>query len=115
MKEILIKEKILLELITKNEQLHIKVDALLQKVEDILDFYQNKLTILKTRSTYLSRQEVCKLLNISLPSLSSYTKKDFLQSYRIGSRVLYKTDEVELAIQKLTTSIKRNQLKSNGN
>ena len=47
------------------------------------------------KSIYYSRSEVAKLLKISLPTLNEWTKLGYLQSYRIGKRVLYKANEVE--------------------
>jgi len=43
---------------------------------------------------YLTRKETAKLLHISLPTLNEWTKEGILKSYRIGSRILYKPEEV---------------------
>lgn len=43
---------------------------------------------------YLTRHEVCKLLNVSLVTLNKHTKSKRLQAHRIGARVLYKKSEV---------------------
>ena len=50
--------------------------------------------------TYLTRNEVTELLKISLPTLWRWTKQNKLQSYFIGSRVLYKLDEVHNSLTK---------------
>jgi len=42
----------------------------------------------------LSRKQTADLLNISLPSLNSYTQQGLLTSYKLGSRILYKENEV---------------------
>jgi excisionase family DNA binding protein len=47
---------------------------------------------------YLTRQEVSKLLHISLPTLNEWSKQGILQSYRIGNRVLYKKFEIEASM-----------------
>lgn len=47
-----------------------------------------------SKTEFLNRSEVAKLLKISLPTLNEWSKKKILQSYRIGSRILYKQDEV---------------------
>jgi excisionase family DNA binding protein len=47
---------------------------------------------------YLTRIEVCNILNFTFPTLNKYTKKGILISYRIGARVLYKKSEVEKAV-----------------
>jgi|25_taG_2_1085351.scaffolds.fasta_scaffold02368_4 hypothetical protein len=55
----------------------------------------------KEHSTYISRQEVADMLQISLVSVHNWTKKDVLQAYQIGGRVYYKRKEVEDAIVQL--------------
>jgi len=53
---------------------------------------------------YLTIDEVCQRLKISAPTLNSYTKKGFLKSYKIGSRVLYKFSEIDSAISSMSNS-----------
>ena len=55
------------------------------------------------RSNFISRQEVSKLLMISLPTLNEYTKLGWLNSYKLGKRVLYKTEEVLACVDKVAT------------
>jgi predicted DNA-binding transcriptional regulator AlpA len=43
---------------------------------------------------YISRKETSQILGISLPTLNDYSKRGLLPSYRIGSRILYKKEEV---------------------
>ena len=50
------------------------------------------------KGEYLSRREVCEKLKISSATLYYWTKAGTLQGYQIGSRVLYKTVEVEEAL-----------------
>lgn len=52
----------------------------------------------------LTRIETSKKLNISLPTLHSYTKKGILKGYRVGVRVLYKYSEVESALSQIKYS-----------
>ena len=47
---------------------------------------------------YLTRKEVCELLHISLSTLYGYTKYGNLVSYRIGGRILYRSEEVQNAV-----------------
>ncbi len=47
---------------------------------------------------FISRKETAKLLHISLPTLHDLTKEGKLESYRIGTRVLYKPEEVMEAV-----------------
>ena len=43
---------------------------------------------------YLTRIETAKLLRVTLPTLSEWTKRGILNSYRMGSRIRYKRSEV---------------------
>ncbi len=52
----------------------------------------------------LTRIETSKKLNISLPTLHSYTKRGILKGYRVGVRVLYKYSEVESALSQIKYS-----------
>ncbi len=47
---------------------------------------------------YMTRKDVCDMLHINLATLHRYTKAGKLKSYGIGSRVLYRRDEVESVI-----------------
>ena len=57
---------------------------------------------IEKKATYLNRFEVADLLRISLPTLANWTKEGILQSYRIGKRVLYRVDEVNSSLQKVS-------------
>lgn len=52
----------------------------------------------KDSTIYLTRGEVCKQLQISLPTLHNYTKEGLIKSYRMGGKVRYKAQEIELAL-----------------
>jgi excisionase family DNA binding protein len=54
-----------------------------------------------TEREYLTRREVCDRLRVSLATLHYYTKDGTLKGYRIGGRVLYKSVEVEQAVQSI--------------
>ena len=49
---------------------------------------------------FISRKEVAELLKITLPTLNVWTKSGILTSYRVGKRILYKSEEVEQSIIK---------------
>lgn len=80
----------------------VTLDQLLKKFEQIVEaklLAQSGEAVKEiTEKKYLSRAEVAKLLKISLPTLRDWTKNEFLQSYKIGNRVLYRQEEVEQAI-----------------
>jgi excisionase family DNA binding protein len=73
----------------------------------IADVIDEKLKLLPStekshgKVSYLSRSEVAELLKISLPTLNEWSKRGILQSYRIGSRVLYKKEEIDLSMSKV--------------
>lgn len=52
----------------------------------------------------LTRKETAVKLNISLPTLNTYTKKGILIGYKVGARVLYRTSEVEKALTEIKYS-----------
>lgn len=51
----------------------------------------------------LSRKETAEKLKISLVTLNDWTKRGLIQSYLIGSRVLYKDSEIEGSLYKTQT------------
>lgn len=50
---------------------------------------------------YLTRKETARLLKISLPTLTSYVKKNLIPVHRIGSRVLFLKSEVLEAVKNI--------------
>lgn len=78
----------------------LNVEQLLEKIGKLLESKLSKTeTPQKSQPTLLSRVEVSNLLKISLPTLHEWTKLQWLKSYKIGNRVLYKLEEVEEALQ----------------
>lgn len=80
------------------------VNDLLLQIEQLLDA---KIGILPKnentkQSDYLTRKETAKLLKISLPTLSDWTKLGLLKSYRLSKRVLYKESEVKESLEKVS-------------
>ena len=68
-------------------------------VEEKLKEYIPKTTPQAPRQKeYLTRKEVCELLHISLSTLYANTKYGNLMSYRIGGRILYRSEEVQNAV-----------------
>lgn len=54
----------------------------------------NNLESNKNKSDLMTREEVSKLLNVSLVTLHNWEKKKVLVSRKVGGRVLYLRDEV---------------------
>jgi excisionase family DNA binding protein len=80
------------------------VNELLEKIGQLIDsrILQVQKSSLKNPPKFISRKEVAELLKISLPTLNEWTKLGWLLSYKMGNRVLYKQEEVERAICKVT-------------
>lgn len=55
-------------------------------------------------NTLLTRQETAKILGISLPTLNNYSKEGKIPSYRIGSRIRYKKQEVISSLSSIQNS-----------
>jgi hypothetical protein len=72
------------------------INGVKSQLEDLKKFYQPK-----EPTTYLTRQEVAKLLSVDISSIHNMSVKGILQKYQISGRVLYKRSEVENAIIKL--------------
>jgi excisionase family DNA binding protein len=56
---------------------------------------------------YLTRLEAAKLLQISLPTLHTYTKLGLIHAKRIGTRVLYSETDVQDALKDIPSKISR--------
>jgi len=56
---------------------------------------------------YWTRKKTAEELNITLPTLRTWTKTGRLKSYEIAGRVLYKPDEVDQALKKQTGSVRK--------
>lgn len=85
----------------------ISLDELLQKIEKLLDAKLRTPPANETKQDFVSRSEVATLLKITLPTLNEWTKLGWLQSYKMGNRVLYKFHEVLESVKK--TSFNKNK------
>jgi hypothetical protein len=61
-----------------------------QKMMEMLHNFEGN----KSKSDLMTREEVSKLLNVSLVTLHNWEKKKVLVSRKVGGRVLYLRDEV---------------------
>ena len=50
---------------------------------------------------YLSREEVAKILKVSLVTLHKWSKEGIINPYKIGNRVLYKKHEIDASLIKV--------------
>jgi len=51
------------------------------------------------KATYLTRSEAASKLRVGLCTLDKYAKAGIVQSYRIGGRIKYKSNELEKALE----------------
>lgn len=79
----------------------ITVDELLQKIELIIEKkIAEKIKVEKTVHN-MTRKEVATFFKVSIVTVHNWTKEGLLPSYRMGSRVYYRSDEVEEALTRI--------------
>jgi excisionase family DNA binding protein len=81
----------------------IKLDDFLHQIEKTIETKVNeKLEQFKPKPAweYQTRKEVSKLLKVSYPTLDRLIKDGVITSYRIGKRILFRSDEIQSAAKK---------------
>jgi excisionase family DNA binding protein len=73
--------------------------TLLQLAEALKPLLQQPVAEPQPVNDLLTRDEVCKLLNLNKTSLWKHTRSGRLKSYGIGNRVLYKRAEILEAVK----------------
>jgi len=71
--------------------------------------YSTKLQKVETNPEYYTRRQVAEKLHLSLGTLDQYVKCGLITSYKIGNRVLFKSDEIN---ESLFESIQIQKFKS---
>jgi len=69
--------------------------------------WENKPEQITAEPEYLTRKETAKKLHISLVTLNRLTNDGTLKSYRIGGRVLFKTQEINQALTEVYKKYRR--------
>jgi excisionase family DNA binding protein len=91
--------------LSKGEQIlfmGFSVNDLLLRIEQIIDSKIGNLPQNEdNKSDYITRKEAASILKITLPTLHDWTKQGWLQSYKIGNRVLYSKQEVEDSLRQV--------------
>lgn len=86
-------------------------ELVLDALKKIQETAEGLTTSGSTHEEYITSKEAAKRLNISLPTLHSYSKAGIIPKYYLGNRVLYKASEIELAPQKVPSfHLKRREL-----
>ena len=68
-----------------------------KRVEEILDHREKPVLEKK----FLTKKEVCDLLNITLPTLDSYCRKGLITRTKIGNRVLFDETKIQSVLDVL--------------
>ena len=59
--------------------------------------------LVNSQTELITRKQTAKIIGISLPTLNEWSKRGVIPSYRIGTRVRYKKDEVMSCLTKVKT------------
>lgn len=92
-------EQIILSSIPINEFKEFISNILDEKLKGLITPSRNN----ENEAQFLSRQQVCDLLKISLPTLNSFTKREIIKGYRVGRRVLYKYSDIEISLKEISS------------
>lgn len=84
--------------ITINIKIGDLMEANKKLIEDVRSSLEKQIRE-ENEEKYLSPDEVCKLLNVSKPTLWRWEKIEYLIPIRIGKKVRYKLSEVENTIK----------------
>ena len=87
-------ESLILHNVDRNELSQIISEALSDQINNL----GLSRTIETSAPKYLTREEAALELRISLPTLHLFTQTGKIKGYRIGGRVLYKSNEIEAGL-----------------
>lgn len=76
-------------------------DVVREILQDTIKDVLNDLPQPKEEIKYLTRQQVCSLLHISLPTLTDYVKSGLIRCQRIGKRVLFEESDIRAAVREI--------------
>ena len=90
--------------ITSTQIENIKAKDLLTRFDKINNRLDQLQKTVKTQpeTELMTRKQVADLLEISLPTLWAWTKKEILIPYRIGNKIRYKKSEVLKSLQRIS-------------
>ena len=74
-------------------------DLIIESVKDVIGEYSKE----EKKKKFLSRKEAAKLLHLSLPTLSFYTKSGKIKGYRMGNKIMYEETELIEALTVIET------------
>jgi len=82
-----------------NTQIFLNGITLEQLAEAVVKLQQQPIATPQLENDFITRDEVCKLLNFNKTTLHKHTRSGKLKSYGIGNRVLYRRCEVLEAVK----------------
>jgi excisionase family DNA binding protein len=98
-------ETVQLQLIGKGE-----LESIIMRcVSTVLKHHKPEDNAPKQAEGYISRAQVCNLLQISTPTLHRYINQGTIKSYHIGGRTLFKKSEVLTTVQPVENALKKKQ------
>jgi excisionase family DNA binding protein len=97
---------IFLEGLTSNELTTLIKDSVKEEFQNVLK--EQKENLSEKTNKLLTRKETCKLLGVSLPTLHDWCLKGIIPSYRINTRIRFKSEDIE-AILKNPRGLKYSQ------
>ena len=77
-------------------ELQSSIEFIKKEIVNLKENYQPK-----GAATYLTRQEVAKLLSVDISTVHNLCKRSILQKMQIGGRILFLRSEVEKSIVKI--------------
>jgi excisionase family DNA binding protein len=82
---------------------NISSDDLFLKMRELISEELNKRLQPDIPQLYITKKEAAAKLRLSLPTLGRLTSDGTLKGYRVGRRVLYRTDEIDQALKEIHT------------
>lgn len=74
-------------------------------IQEIVDTVENRLFERLSKfltdnepNRYYTAEQICERFSITKPTIHEYRKRKIIKSYRLGSRVYYRLDEIENAM-----------------
>lgn len=74
-------------------------------IQEIVDTVENRLFERLSKfltdnepNRYYTAEQICERFSITKPTIHEYRKRDIIKSYKLGSRVYYRLDEIENAM-----------------
>lgn len=74
------------------------INQIADKVENRLFERLSKFLTDNAPNRYYTAEQICERFSITKPTIHEYRKRKIIKSYRLGSRVYYRLDEIENAM-----------------